>query len=253
MAAIGYGRATRIGENTPISQVGTDPAVIDLLKSVRRSRGEVARRPVSSWGGARNRGDRVSAHLTLRQAQNVIAAAYHAAQIGLPLNRHVTVHLEKVGVAAAGGARAVGAYLKLHRQFLQSRGCPFAYVWVREDDYGDGSKGAHVHILMYVPPDAVPAVTRQQRRWLRRLTGHAYQRGTVHTSRIGGTVRTATTSRHIYLPNLDQVLAYVLKGVTPKAALVLGLRRHSEGGRVAGKRCGCSENLGAAARARIAA
>lgn len=253
MAAIGSSRATRIGDNAPFSPVGTDPANKDNFKSVGRSPASTQRAATASWGGARNRRDRVSAFLTLRQAQNVIDAAYYAVRIGLPLNRHVTVHLEKSGVAAGDGAKAVGAYLKLHRQFLRSRGFPFAYVWVREDDDGDGSKGAHAHILMHVPPDAAPAVTRQQRRWLVRIAGRPCQRGALHTSRIGGRVRTATTSPHIYWPNLDQVLAYVLKGVTANAALVLGLRRHSEGGRIAGKRCSCSENLAAAARARIAA
>ena len=105
---------------------------------------------------------------------------------------------------------------------------------------------------MHVPPDAAPAVTRQQRRWLVRVSGQPYQRGARRTSLIGGRVRTATTSPHIYWPNLDQVLAYVLKGVTPDAALGLGLQRNSEGGRVTGKRCGWSENLGAAARVEFA-
>jgi hypothetical protein len=181
----------------------------------------------------------------------VIDAAYHAVRIGLPLNRHFTVHLEKSGVAACDGAKAVGAYLKLHRQFLRSRGFPFAYIWVREDDDGDGSKGTHAHILMHVPPDAAPAVRRQQRRWLVRVSGRPYQPGARRTSLIGGRVQTATSSPHIYWPNLERLLAYVLKGVTPEAATSLGLNRHSEGGRVTGKRCGWSENVGAVARARV--
>jgi hypothetical protein len=171
-------------------------------------------------------------------------------RLGLPLNRHVTLHLEKLGVAAGDGAAAIGVFLKLHRQFLASRGFPFACVWVREDDAGDGSKGPHVHVLMHVPPDAAPAVTRRQKRWLRIASGKPYRAGGLHTSRIGGTVRAAEAAPAIYRVNLAAVVAYLLKGIEPGAAAALALPRHGEGGRVIGKRCGWSENIGAAARRR---
>ncbi len=206
-----------------------------------------------SWGGARNRYDRSSDCLTLAQAANIIAAAHHAIRLGLPLNRHLTVHLEKSGVVPCGGAKAIGAYLKLYRQFLASRGFPFAYVWVREDDDGDGTKGAHVHILMHVPPEGAPAAIRRQALWLSRVTGLPYRSGALHTSRIGGKVRTATTLPEVYRPNLDAVVGYLLKGLEQSSAATLGLRRHDEGGLVIGKRCGWSENIGAASRARIEA
>jgi len=214
---------------------------------------------LSSWGGARNRVDRESRSLSIAQAENIAAAAGHALRLGLPLNRHVTWHLEKSGVAPVDGAKAIGRFLKLHRQFLASRGQPFACVWVREDDDGDRSKGAHVHILMHVPSAAAPAVTGRQRRWLRMVTGQPYRAGSLHTSRIGGTVRAAETSPDVYRVNLAAVLVYVLKGGEPGASAAfrasdnpfvasLALSRHGEGGRVIGKRCGWSENIGAAAR-----
>ena len=46
------------------------------------------------------------------------------------------------------------------------------------------------------------------------------------------------------------VVGYLLKGAEPDAAQVLGLSKIEAGGRVIGKRCGWSENIGDAARAR---
>ena len=213
----------------------------------------------SSWGGARNRADRVSLCLTVKQAESIAAAAGHALRLGLPLNRHVTLHLEKSGVAPGGEVAAIGTFLKLHRQFLASRGLPFVCVWVREDDDGDGMKGAHVHILMHVPSAAAPAVTGRQRRWLRKVTALPYRVGSLHTSRIGGTVRAADTLPPSYWVGFAKVLDYVLKGIEAGASTqlrsssnalfrMLPLYRHGQGGRVIGKRCGWSENVGVAAR-----
>jgi hypothetical protein len=117
-------------------------------------------------------------------------------------------------------------------------------------DSGDDSNGAHVHILIHVPPDAAPAVTGRQRRWLRMVTGKPYRIGGLHTSRIGGTVRAATSAPAVYQANLAAVVAYVLKGSGPDAAAALVLPRQGEGGRVIGKRVGWSENIGEAARNR---
>ncbi|GGE21314.1 hypothetical protein GCM10011529_29910 [Polymorphobacter glacialis] len=244
-------RARLSGDNAPITETGTDFALTGKLKSVGHDAASIGGTTNGSWGGARNRSDRESDCLTLRQAQNIIAACCHAVRLGMPLNRHLTVHLEKSGVARRDGAKAVGALMTLHRQLLASRCLPFACVWVREDDDGDGSKGAHAYILMHVPPDAAPVVTRWQRRWLCRVTGLPYRRGALHTSRIGGKVRAATTSPSIYYPNLEAVVTYLLKGVGGETASALGLSRYNQGGNVIGKRCGWSENIGEAARARV--
>jgi len=247
MADTGPGRACGIGGDAPIPETGTEIADKDKIKSLRPIAGEAV---AVSWGGSRNRVDRTSDCLTPKQAESIVAAIFASGKIGLPVNRHVTLHLEKLGVAAGAGAAAIGAFLKLHRDYLATRGLGFASVWIREDDSGDGSKGAHVHILMHVDPDAAPAVTRRQRRWLRLATGKPYCSGALHTSRIGGKVHTATSAPAVYHDNLKTVVVYLLKGAGPDAAAALVLPRHGEGGPVIGKRCGWSQNIGEAARRR---
>jgi hypothetical protein len=85
----------------------------------------------------------VTTALTLQQVRDVLAAVAHAERIGLPLNRLVTVHWGAMGVTDADAGRALARVLKLWREALAARGLPFACVWVRENDNGDGSKGSH--------------------------------------------------------------------------------------------------------------
>jgi len=111
-----------------------------------------------------------------------------------------------------------------------------------------------------VPSAVAPAVTGRQRRWLRMVTGQPYRAKVIRTSRIGGTVRAADTLPPSYWVGFAKVLDYVLKGIEAGASAklrsssnalfrMLPLYRHGQGGRVIGKRCGWSENIGAAARA----
>ena len=51
-----------------------------------------------------------------------------------------------------------------------------------------------------------------------------------------------------YAINLVVALAYLLKGASPEAASQFALERLKPGGRVIGKRCGTSQNIGAKAR-----
>ena len=48
--------------------------------------------------------------------------------------------------------------------------------------------------------------------------------------------------------NADAVLTYLLKGVNDDVAQEVGLVRLEAGGRITGKRCGTSQNIGAKAR-----
>ena len=221
-------------------KTGTLPAININPKSHSASESYAAS---SGWGGARNRADRTSDFLSLIQAAGIIRAAHNARAIGLPFNRHLTIHWERADVPDDRQAAATGAFLTLGRDWLRKRGARFAWSFVRES--GDG-KGGHAHILMHVPPDLAVDFGRRQRSWIKRVTGRRYRTGTIRTARIGGTLRAAWTAPAVYDVNLGVVVAYLLKGASRAAGEALGVPRLEPGGSVIGKRAGWSENLGAA-------
>jgi hypothetical protein len=244
------GAARRLKENRgnqPTVKTGTAFAIKNISKSDTAY--SVQALP-ASWGGARNRADRASDCLTLKQVENVIDAIQASGSIGLPLNRHLTLHWGCYGIADADAGRATGDFLKLAGQFLRSKRQPFAFVYVRENDEGDGSKGPHSHLLLHVPPATAPRFVVMQRRWLRIVTGKAYLRNAMRTTRIGRTVNAALTSPALHKANLAVVAHYVLKAAEPAAVSALGLTHAPVYGRVIGKRAGWSENIGATARLR---
>lgn len=198
-------------------------------------------------GGVRIRADRRTLAIPTNGALNVHAAVWFARQIGLPLNRHTTIHWERGGVADA--LAATTHFLGLVTAWARSRGAGFAYVWVRESG---PDKGEHVHILLRVPPDLAEDFKRRQRGWLK-ACGAAWRKGVVHSERIGLSLRHADQtgySGETYAANLGEVLDYLLKGAGETARRKLGLRRREPGGVIEGKRCGVSNNIALSARAR---
>jgi hypothetical protein len=187
--------AAPVEGETSIAATGTDVA---QYSKIHAGSAYLETAQARTWGGARNRADRVTVDLTLQQVRNTIEAAQFAVATGIPLNRHITVHWQEAGIADNRAAAATGAFIKLASQFLQKRGEPFAYVWIRENDDGDGCKGSHVHILAHVRPDAAAAFVAMQRSWLRRVTGNPYRKGVIQTARIGGWLRTAETNQELY-------------------------------------------------------
>lgn len=196
-------------------------------------------------GGARNRADRESHALKPAQIANLRAAERHAEKIGLPLTRMITIHWEAAGVTLEGMANATGKFLDLLTKTLDRHGS--ATAWVRVHEGGDG-KGGHCHLLVHVPAELVPIVTRLQIRWLRSITGNAYRARVIHSDPIGGRLGLEKGNPDLHRANLDAALAYVLKGANEEAASQFGLERVEPGGRVIGKRCGTSQNIGAKAR-----
>jgi hypothetical protein len=193
------------------------------------------------------RADRRTLAIPTQGALNVYAAVWFAREIGLPLNRHTTIHWERGGVSDA--LAATSHFLALASAWVRSRGAGFAYVWVRESG---PNKGEHVHILLRVPPDLAEDFKRRQRGWLK-ACGAAWRKGVVHSERIGFSLRHADQagySGETYAANLGEVLDYILKGAGRVARKRLGLRRCEPGGLITGKRCGVSLNIGQQARRR---
>lgn len=196
--------------------------------------------PLPGRGGARNRADRTTTALSDRDAFKVLDAAQRALRVALPFNRFTTVHWEAAGVA--DDLRATRRLLKLMSDWLRTRGRRAAFVWVRENGHG---KGAHVHILLHLPPDLIEPFNRRQRGWLA-ACGARWRGGVLKTRSIGRSYRQALGGGPDYQANLGSVVDYVLKGANRQARERFGIERNEDGGTVMGKRCGVSQSLGSA-------
>lgn len=218
------------GEKPPLGETGTALAIKEKILG--------APAIPAGWGGARNRADRTSDHLTRQQCDMLMAAARRSAHMGCPFNRHWTVHYEKAGIAEHDGARFVGRLLKLAGDHARRKIGPFTAVWVRES--GEG-KGGHVHILMHLP--ARIDLRGKTRRWVRLAGG----KNTTRVSRvrpIGGSLQCADSDSEHYRHSVGKVLSYVLKGASRDVGAALGLERCGERGLIVGKRCGRTQNVG---------
>jgi hypothetical protein len=226
--------------NPPIVRTGTALAINYLTSGVAALSACSTGR-----GGARNRADRESHALTAAQIGNLKAAERHAEKIGLPFTRMISIHWQAAGVPLAGMAKATGRFTDLMAKALARHGSSTAWLWAHES--GEG-KGGHCHLLAHVPADLVPVITGLQRGWLRRITGQPYRARVIHSNPIGGRLGLEAGNPDLHAANLDAALAYVLKGASPDAASQFALERLEPGGRVIGKRCGTSQNIGAKAR-----
>lgn len=157
----------------------------------------------------------------------------------------MTIHWEAAGVPLEGMAKATGRFLDLMTKTLVRHGNQTAWIWVHE---GGEGKGGHCHLLAHVPADLVPRLTALQRGWLRRITGQPYRARVIHSKPIGGRLGLDTGNPDLHAINVEAALAYLLKGASPEVAAQFALKRRDPPGRVIGKRCGTSQNIGAKAR-----
>jgi hypothetical protein len=199
----------------------------------------------TSRGGARNHGDRESYALTAAHIANLEAAERHARAIGLPFTRMITIHWQAAGVALADMVKATGRFLDLLTKALARNKAKTAWLWTLEN--GD-RKGCHCHLLIHVPATLVSILTKLQKGWFRRITGKPYRSRVIHSKPIGGRLGLEAGNPELHSINLAVALGYILKGADAKAAEQFGLVRLEAGGRIVGKRCSTSQNIGAKAR-----
>lgn len=147
----------------------------------------------------------------------------------------------------ASMARATGYFIDLLTKALARHGSGTAWLWTHEN--GE-DKGGHCHILVHVPATLVPLVTGLQKGWLRRITGKPYRSRVIHSRPIGGRLGLEIGNPDLHAVNLEEALCYVLKGASEAAAARFSLERLEPGGRIVGKRCATSQNIGAKARKR---
>lgn len=183
--------------------------------------------------------------LTDLQTAGILDAALWAVELGLPLNRFVTINWEAAGVPAS--SKATGRFLKYAGDWLRRRGSQIAYVWVQER----GPRvGQHVHILIHVPARLARRFSELQRRWLK-ACGACFCKGMIKSRSVGRSYRGATLASGAYAENLESVLRYILK--QSHLGVALSDRPSASQSRVIGKRCATSENIGALSRSRATA
>jgi hypothetical protein len=199
----------------------------------------------SGRGGARNRADRESHALTTAQIANLMAAERHAARIGLPLTRMITIHWEAAGVPLSGMVKATGRFTDLLGKLLARHGSRSAWIWVMEN--GE-NKGGHCHMLVHVPAELVAVLAAQQRRWLHTITGRPYRSRVIYSKPIGGRLGLERGDPELHAANVAAALSYVIKGASREAASIFGLERIEPGGLVIGRRCSASQNINRKAR-----
>lgn len=195
---------------------------------------------VHRWGGARNSAARTSSALNKMQVELLIGAARCAAMKAMPLNRHITIHWGKLGLADSEAAQSTSRFIKYMRDALAKAGAPFAAIWVRENGRHEG--GSHVHILAHIPFDCITLLVRLQCGWVSRAAGRPYRAKALRGKRIAGAGRNAG----LYQANFNAVQNYLAKGASADAAQVFGLTHLRPGGTIIGKRCGTTQNIGRA-------
>ena len=204
----------------------------------------------ATWGGARNRADRCSDALASRKVDDLLHAARFALATGRTFQRHWIVHYGRAGIVqhdAAGFLRSLFDQVGRH---ARRAGGDLTAIWVREhaSDYGE-----HVHILLHLPPGL--SLRNRTRRWIE-AAGGTYQPGVSMVKSIGGRLEKQSTNigqntgEH-HRANAANVVGYLLKSATSEKGQLVGLKHSGRGGRIIGKRCGWTQNIGEAARSKM--
>lgn len=223
-------------ENGKTRQSGTALANYSYTTSCER---------VCGWGGARNRADRISDGLTDRQVTGIIDAATFAFATGRTFQRHWIIHYGKAGIGEKNGAKFVSRVLAMASKQARREGGELTALWVRERA---SDKGEHIHILLHLPADM--RLHGRTRRWIEKAGG-TWQRGISRVRVIGGRLSKVETNRETrHAANAVNVTRYLLKAASNETGKHLKLSRSGRSGRIVGKRCGWTQNIGAAARVR---
>ncbi|MBX7539652.1 hypothetical protein [Qipengyuania sphaerica] len=173
----------------------------------------------------------------------LLDAAAYAISTGRTFQRHWTIHYGKAGIEAENGARFVSKVLALASKQAKREDGVLTALWVRERA---SDKGEHVHILMHLP--AGMRLHGRTRRWIE-AAGGKWQHGVSRITIVGGVlpkIEAENGDRHTR--NASQVVRYLLKASSNDTGQRLDLTRSGMGGRIIGKRCGWTQNIGAKAR-----
>jgi hypothetical protein len=171
---------------------------------------------------------RIRETATARQGQ---AAASATPAKRYPLNLFVTLHYDKLGIADERAYEATKSLIKSGRDFMRNNGgLPFRYVWVRENDYGDGSKGCHIHILLHLPNELSSKWNKAMRGYKTKLQEQfgcmgKRTKGALKSRAIASHLNSYLISPELYQRNLEKAVGYITKGEEAgKGGIVIGKR-----------------------------
>ena len=172
------------------------------------------------------------ANIKRSQADNLFQADEHAARIGLPLDRFVTVAWLLTGT----GHLSADAWQRGRNricQWIRDRGGKVAFIWTHENPTSaSGDDIPNTHILVHLPGHISK-------------TAFARQVETAFDALDGG----VDVQPRVIGDNDDTRLNYMIKGASQQTCWAYGGRRKRGGqGIVPIKRCGTSQNIGRAAR-----
>ncbi|BCW87123.1 hypothetical protein sos41_02490 [Alphaproteobacteria bacterium SO-S41] len=192
---------------------------------------------------------RATTCLSFSQCEGIFAAAGFAYEIGLPLNRLITINWSTMGLSDKEASLATPKFLTRLRDWIRKSGGELAYVWVRENGNEEGS---HVHILAHIPTTMTWNSGRSVK-WVKEIAARPYRRGAIDTRIIARSKKAASITPRLYEANLGEVVGYICKGgpTIDEDGLVRAAKRNT--GRVLGKRAGWSQNIGQNSRERLSA
>jgi hypothetical protein len=175
----------------------------------------------------------------LNAAENIIQAIGFSNQIGLPLNRFLTIsweHAQAVGRVHDNQGRFLERYMKWIR-YYRSTG---AYVWSIEQGR---VWGYHSHVLIHVPLKLIGSFKKSVPNWINGDVDQSGHAKTFDIQKINAGYGIAQ------LNPLKGITRYLLKAANDEVSEILSIRREPQkAGIVVGKRVGTSQNIGRAAR-----
>jgi hypothetical protein len=106
----------------------------------------------------------------------LIASAVEAHAADTPYNRFITLAWEHCGLSPRENVKATGHFIKQARDWAWPYRLPWCWVQETGDRYG-----AHVHMLIHVPPELIPLFRGKPRRWMKTCLGGRYVIGGIDT------------------------------------------------------------------------
>jgi hypothetical protein len=191
---------------------------------------------------------RASKRMSLRQASNMMEAVAFAKLIDLPLVAHLTIHWAFTDVGDDPDGKLFAKFREGLDKWARRHGFPLTGIWARERMSRGQAEVVHCHLLFHLP------VQYRSGKGLREVEDAIYRLIKRHGRPAGdkrGDGYWADEVIKVVIHNNPDG-KYLIKGGGPEVWKLFGIRkehRRSQG-LIHGKRCGTTENIGAAARRR---